>query len=415
MVPDAQGRSDRSTAQTFELLCACARAHWNPDSEQRLRGLLQGPVDWAAVIRRARPHGLIPLLAHHLGRLAPELVPEPTLAVLQDLLEENRRRNRVLSTTLAEVLERFDSAGIRAIPFKGLPLAAAYFGDPAVRQTGDVDLLIPKSRALAAHDLLVEAGFRRFNPLTGESEPVSTAFPRNEISFVRDEPAVALDLHWHFLPRYYFFRFDFESLWRNRQTLDVEGLEVPGLANEELLLMLTAHGAKHYWPRLQWLADLEAVVVDGVDWHRLWPLAERLGGQRMLLLGLLLAQRFVTLELPTEVERRIAEEPEIAEIAGPIVEQLEAAEFRAVRRIDPALFVRLRERRRDRLRVSLYHATLDLRLAFTPSEADRAFLPLPRGLRFLHYVVRPLRLLAKHGLEPLRPLLGMLVPGLRRR
>ncbi len=401
-------------APELEILLACARAGTSSEHEERLRSWITPDVAWASLIRRAQPHGMVPLLTHHLESVCPEKVPAGTLAVLRDLLAANRQRNQMLAETMATLLDSFATAGIRALPFKGLPLAEAYFGDLALRQTGDLDFLVPRDRALEAHDLLLARGFRRYNPLTGESEPASTAFPRNEISFVCDEPPLAVDLHWDFLPGYYFCRFDFETLWRHRQALQVAGREVPGLANEELLLMLTAHGAKHFWPRIQWLADLQAVLAAGVRWPRLWQLADDLGGRRLLLLGLLLGRELIGLELPQEAHDRIDTEPEIGEIFGSILEQLHAPEFRSVRRIDTGLFVRLRERRRDRLRITLYHATRDLRLALSPNQVDRDFLPLPRLLGFLYYLVRPIRLLGKHGLAPLAPLGKMLAQLVRR-
>jgi hypothetical protein len=57
--------------------------------------------------------------------------------------------------------------------------------------------------------------------------------------------------------------------------------------------------------------------------------------------------------------------------------------------------LRLRERKRDRLAYCLAH--------LRPGVGDWVSLPLPRGLSFLYYVIRPFRLLGRYGLDRLRP------------
>ena len=58
------------------------------------------------------------------------------------------------------------------------------------------------------------------------------------------------------------------------------------------------------------------------------------------------------------------------------------------------LHLRMRERLRDRARYCLAH--------LAPGVGDWVALPLPRGLRFLHYLTRPLRLAGRYG-QPSKP------------
>jgi hypothetical protein len=58
---------------------------------------------------------------------------------------------------------------------------------------------------------------------------------------------------------------------------------------------------------------------------------------------------------------------------------------------------------RERLRDKLYPYYLRyVSNVLVPCDLDRRVLPVPRSLSFLYYLVRPVRLTAKHGLRQIR-------------
>ena len=60
-------------------------------------------------------------------------------------------------------------------------------------------------------------------------------------------------------------------------------------------------------------------------------------------------------------------------------------------------YVTAKDSWRDRGRFFARYLSQWLGRALTPTSRDRAFLPLPRSLFFVHYLVRPLRLTAQLG------------------
>lgn len=75
-------------------------------------------------------------------------------------------------------------------------------------------------------------------------------------------------------------------------------MEVRVFSPEDLLIYLCAHGTKHRWMKLKWIADVAAHVRSQViDWSVVEKRAKRLGCMRMVHLGLLLASALLNLKI----------------------------------------------------------------------------------------------------------------------
>ena len=65
-----------------------------------------------------------------------------TLELARIEFEHNAFHCLTNAAELLEVLNAFEKAGIAAMPFKGVVLGAAAYGDMTARTAGDLDLLI---------------------------------------------------------------------------------------------------------------------------------------------------------------------------------------------------------------------------------------------------------------------------------
>ena len=84
--------------------------------------------------------------------------------------------------------------------------------------------------------------------------------------------------------------------WRRRGSCPWPGLQgLRTLGEEDLFAYLCMHGALHWWNRLKWLADVNALLAstpeDGVE--RLVRAAEARGAGRAAAQALLLCQRLL--------------------------------------------------------------------------------------------------------------------------
>ena len=198
------------TRPEAELLLCCARTCMDSARAERIKALLREAIDWAYLLRTALPHGMMPLLYWHLNAICPEAVPQATLAQLRDHFSANARRNLFLTGELLGLLKMLEAHGIPACPFKGPVLATSVYGNLALRQFIDLDILIHKRDVLRAKDLLISQGYRlQFHLMTGAQEAACLQ-SRNALPFARNEGKIGVDLHWELTPRYFSFPLDSE-------------------------------------------------------------------------------------------------------------------------------------------------------------------------------------------------------------
>ncbi len=294
----------------------------------------------------------------------------------------------------------FEAQQILAVPFKGPLLAASVYGDVALRQFSDLDILMHQRDILRAKALPVDQGYRPVLGAEGEgrnielNEALEVAHLRfaHAYVFVRPEDAREVDLHWQFTRRYFAFPLDLQDLRERLETVSFADSVVKQFSPEDMLLILCVHGAKSLWQRLLWICDVaELVTARGhdLDWERLLARAERLGVLRMLSLGLQLASNLLDMALPEAVRREVEAEPVAAALAAQIQSRLfvdaQPPGESAVEKL--IMYLSVRERWRDKVQY----------FTLTPNVKDLMFLPLPAPLTPLYYMLRPIRLIRAYG------------------
>jgi Uncharacterised nucleotidyltransferase len=179
---------------------------------------------------------------------------------------------------------------------------------------------------------------------------------RQVYELVRLDGRVVVELHWAITSRTFPFALDPDSLWVGTETASLEGTPARNLGPEDLLLVLSVHGAKHHWGKLMWICDIVEVVrsyADKLDWSRLMTRARSLGATRILSLALFLARDLLGAAVPEDVWRRVRAEPKVAWLAGEVKSGLfSGGTLMAVER--PTFYIQLRERAQDRLRCRAY-------------------------------------------------------------
>jgi len=372
-----------------KILIYFARPSLAPDSIQELRRLFQADLDWKYLIETADRHCIVPLLCRRLDEFQ-LLPPAAARNALQQANYENTNSNLFLTGELVKLLELLRANQLEAIPFKGPTLALAAYGDISLRQFADLDLLVRKTDVLKIKDLLVAHGFNSHLRLSQRQETALLRFD-SAWNFV-NQNGVMIDVHWDLVERHFGIRFDVGGLWQRLQLVSIGGKQFQTLANEDLLLVLCLHGFTHAWERLGWICDVAGLLKrEQIDWRLLLRNAEAQGSRRILCLGLKLAHDLLEAELPPDLLKLVKGDSAVNNAAERIQQQLFKTSAGPAGIFDEARFlVSLRERRRDRIRSSL-------RLAATPRSYDWMSVSLPASFWFLYYLIRPLRLLGKHG------------------
>jgi hypothetical protein len=386
-----------------ELLLCCARTSKTPETAARIGALLQENIDWKYLLWAAHRHTIVPLLYWHLDETCPEAVPESTLDHLRDHFRTTNLRNLVLTGELLKILNTFKARGISAVPYKGPALAASIYGNIALRQFDDLDIIVHRYDVPKAENLLTSLGYRPRYQLTSTQR---AAFLRSQCEhlFTRDDGRSVVELHWEITERHLSFPLDIERLWERLEQIPLGGYIIPTLSPEDMLLVLCAHGAKHLWERLGWICDVAELirVHQNMRWEQVMAQAGALGGERMLLLGLFLANELLGAALPKDVLQRVRVDPTVKGLAGRIYEQLFREDDGPSGLLEESyfqpLYLKMRERWPDKIRYCVRKAT-------TPTVEDWELLPLPRVLFPFYHVLRPIRLVGNYGLRTLKRLL----------
>jgi hypothetical protein len=317
-----------------QLLLCCARTQMDTASVERIITLLQENIDWAYLLRMASRHNLVPLLYRNLEAVAPITIPEAIRADFKEQIQVDIQGNFLLTKELLHLLALINQQCIPALPYKGPVLAVSVYGDLALRPFNDLDILVHERDVLQAMDLLISCGYEVIRPRNvsqaGKSHQslsvkllVEKSLWAYQLVLWHRERQVVVELHWRITPKYVFPNSP-EELWKDLKPVTLCGVTVPSFAPENLLWFLCVHGAKHQWRRLGWLCDIAELirVYPHLNWEQVVDQAIKLGIERRLYLGLLLANCMLKAPLPRAIEIKIHNTPHVRVLAQQVMERV---------------------------------------------------------------------------------------------
>ena len=362
----------------FGLLLACCAANFAGGLERRVT--IPATLDWDSFLRLARFHRVQGLAWTALAASAQSLPPN-----VASLLAADARTiaavNLGIVAASAELQRAFAEAGERLLFVKGLAIAAIVYRSPMVKMSWDIDLLVDPAAVTSAGEILARAGFRPVIPPMMDGLAAWHAREKESV-WAREADGVHVELHTRLAEN--------EALVPSltvaspSQTVAIANdLTLTTLADTELFAYLAVHGASSAWFRLKWISDFAGFLHcrTGGEIRSLHESSQALGAGRAPAQALLLADRLfgslerapeLRSELQTDHMVRLLCSASINQVTSKPVEPTEqvfgtlrihwtqlllmtgfkfkAAEFwrqtrKALRRVDPHRFVRLRNNR----------------------------------------------------------------------
>jgi hypothetical protein len=208
----------------------------------------------------------------------------------------------------------------------------------------------------------------------------------HDFVYFRDDIAVKLELHWHWLHAHRLSSDNFNCFWSQRQAVEVGGHAVQTLSQTDMLLYLCTHGGQHAWCRLFWIFDLCVVLntVPNVDWSELTEKARDLGILRCLAQGVILSHILFNSPLPESLYNYALQDPTVYYLVKMAIKRIFSL---SPRRLTLS----------DSIRDFIYHLKMSetmylkinyvYRLMFVIM--DWQTFPLPKGLYPLYLAIRP--------------------------
>lgn len=320
---------------------------------------------------------------HGVSELLNRWLIDPGESVSSSPVTMNLEMNLRIAGELILLIRKMEEDRIRVIPYKGPTLASLAYGDLSLRTFGDLDLLIAREDTGKAFTLMKDLGYAPEIELDAKSLREFQKYT-NVLAWWNDERRTSVEIHWELSPAYLPFPFGFDELYARRQEVEVGGHLISTLSNEDLLIYLCLHGAKHAWERLSWIVDVGWLICRReIDWDRV--MATGRGYDRMLGLGLELARRVTRVDLPRQVRELIAGDSAIGELSDRVLVWME----------NPPGWIARTRFLMDASGNRRVGARLLRRILFTPSAADWGLLRLPARLSGGYKLIRLLRLFGK--------------------
>jgi hypothetical protein len=313
-------------------------------------------------------------------------------ATLTEILRAQTFFTLRMSAELFRLEERFAANGIGMMVVKGPALAVQAYGDAAMRKYGDLDFLVRDKDIAAATRLMVDAGYIAEIPLS----TIAAGKIPGQYMFRQAATKLLVELHSNRTMRYYPRPLPLEKIFARQARVNIEGRTIPAPSAEDHLIIICVHGAKHFWEKLLWIADVAALISRSTELR--WELAEQsardVEAQTMLHGGLLLAAEVLQASLPAQVVQRAKADSAARAMTRQVLEWLpQAGEARPdfQRGLLPRALFRMRMRGGAAAGVGYF-----FRLLFSPTEEDwDAEGGAARGIA--NALKRPFRLARKHG------------------
>lgn len=260
--------------------------------------------DWDTLMALAGRLHVLPLFAHRLiqpnsGVHLPPVVREQ----LRHRYLMNAARNLKLYRELATIVEVLEAHGIQVIVLKGMHLAQTVYSNIALRQIGDIDILVPPRQAQSACDALLAIGYKRH---TGQLRAVDSEVMLSFLPHVAPlmkSGCSSVEIHESItIPNQPLF-IDMDGIWGRAEPLNQAGMKMRGLCPEDLLLHICEHVSYHH--RFEWglrpYCDIAQIIYyfgERLDWSSLCERAEHWGCARGIALAMAVANKLIGALVP---------------------------------------------------------------------------------------------------------------------
>jgi hypothetical protein len=262
--------------------------------------------EWSSLLDFLRANWMIPFLYRKIGSLPQECRPPETITdeMRQDFLI-SVVRSLQMERQLQEIIEAFGEQGVQVLVLRGPALAFSLYEDPAMRPSGDLDLLVIPEQVVRARNILESLGYR----CLAKRFEVARDFFREECFVHQENPGntFPVDLHWVHWELHPFFKGSeevdvldlFQRAWKvETPTLAFETLHPVDYLIHSAIHLIMIHKNEM---RLSWIYDTALLaqhlqVPD--DWETLQKRCVAWRARLPLEHCLKMAQVWAGLELP---------------------------------------------------------------------------------------------------------------------
>jgi hypothetical protein len=240
-----------------QLLLICIGIKLNDESLQKAKTLVNADLNWNYILKMSSLHRIAPLLYQNLKTIDKNnAIPQSVMGGLRKAYQANRERNKHFYKELAVALKAFKDAGIEVIVLKGAALAKTVYQNFALRQMGDIDLLVREENQQQPYPILESL----------VKKGVISSIYHFEIESVHHD--ITMD---------HVYNLDLKRIWQDSIPAKIAGCDTSVLAPEDCLLSLCVAFCRKGFGSLRLLHDIMKVLEYNkklINWDKLIKLAK---------------------------------------------------------------------------------------------------------------------------------------------
>ncbi|MCM3216400.1 nucleotidyltransferase family protein [Niallia taxi] len=255
--------------------------------EEKIESYKLERINWRKFYQLALHHRVIPLVYSNINRNKVKWIPKEVINVLKNKYQQNVFSMLKLTSEMDLIAKHFNNNNLPALFLKGPILGEQLYGNISLRTSKDIDILISPSDIIKTKKLLLKLGY---------IEKEETEYILNEHKlrthhtvFNHSESKFSVEIHWRLndLPDK---EPNFDVLWNRRRTSHLTKETINILGEEDMFLYLVSHGARHGWFRLRWLADIDRLILKGIEWQKLSLIMKEYANDHIVGQSLILSQ-----------------------------------------------------------------------------------------------------------------------------
>lgn len=382
----------------LSLILACAHVRARDAKIAAQITPLYADIDWGRFLQLVQRHRVVPLVWKNLSELPAHLsrlVPPEIMNRLEQAYLANSYHILNRARELVQLDDLLKRESIHYLVLKGLPIGLRYYGDPSLRQVGDIDLLVRENDLAHVQRALKRIGFQEA-PAEGLHTKVQCYLYRryltHHIIYRHPDTGTTLEVHWRLCTNPYLLPLDpLES--EHFEDLPLGDITLRAMPDEDLLIYLCVHGDNHAWTLLKWQFDLPQILAarPNLDWAKVLYRAKEQGNSRSLHVGLLLARRLYGVSLPERVVRELEDDRLACTRIGhicPLLNETEESKDQPIQKVMFNLSYTLR------MRKGIQYKRFVL-LSYCLRPRDWQLIKLPDSLFPLYLLLCPFLILAR--------------------
>jgi len=296
------------------------------------------------------------------------------------------KQNMLMTSELIKVTKLLKENGINAIAFKGPVLSQMAYGDITLRQYVDLDILVGLKDINKLGKLLSKENYKEFFDLE-EYQKENLVNIVHDRSFLNKISNILIEAHWSLSSAEFFM--DLEKLnYFDSQKYKLKSSEVNILSIEIHFIYLCIHGYKHMWERLEWLVDINLMILkEIIDLKKVLSLAKKIDADRVVLSTILLCEKVFSINLNINLKthnKKIIENTN--KIYDRFIKDFEYTDKIHTKEISSVQWFMLK---------NTSYRLKYLKSMLHPTEYDYRVIKLPKSLNFLYYAIRPFNIIIK--------------------